>query len=174
MGAPRLLIILGLPVAIGCGGGDAPQKTGAAATAVSSSALPPVDACTIVSKAEVEAAAGRTVDSTGPGAAGFAGSACNFYGKTIDDLVGITVANQALTGIESSAALAAFFSDTAKHGMFAVDAKPVDGLGVPAAQFEMGWTVLTAIGKDRRRVDVTSPSEAVSRALMTKVLARLP
>jgi hypothetical protein len=136
--------------------------------------LPEVDACKIVSQAEVEAAVGWKVDSTGPGAAQFAGSACNFYGKTISDLVGVAVASRGLTGLNSSAELAAFFSDTAKHGMFAVDAKPVEDLGVPAARFDMGWTVVTAIGKGRRRVDVTSPTEAASKTLMKKVLARLP
>ena len=142
--------------------------------AQSRAALPEVDACKIVSQAEVEAAVGWKVDSTGPGAAQFAGSACNFYGKTINDLVGIAVASQGFTDLNSSARLAAFFSDTVKNGMFAVDARPVDDLGVPAATFEMGWTVVTALGKDQRRVDVTSPSEAVSKSLIRKVLVRLP
>jgi hypothetical protein len=170
------LAFTGLLLAAACGGGDRHQVEGATGgrPAASAAQLPQVDACTIVSQAEVEAAVGWKVDSTGPGAAQFAGSACNFYGKTLDDLVGVAVASQAMTGFETSAELAAFFSDTAKHGMFAVDAKPVDGLGVPAAQFTMGWTVVTAIAKNRRRVDVTSPSEAASRALITRVLARLP
>ena len=42
--------------------------------AQSRAALPEVDACKIVSQAEVEAAEGWKVDSTGPGAAQFAGS----------------------------------------------------------------------------------------------------
>ena len=169
--------LISLCVAAACGtGGDVPRSEAMSkGRPVGSTAqLPDVDACKIVSQAEVEAAVGWKVDSTGPGAAGFAGSACNFYGKTISDLVGVALASKGLTGLNSSAELAAFFSDTAKHGMFAVDAKPVDDLGVPAAQFNMGWTVVTAIGKGRRRVDVTSPTEAASKALMKKVLARLP
>lgn len=161
----------------GCGHGGDAQTTGAgskASPAVGKAALSEVDACKIVSREEVEAAVGWKVDSTGPGSAQFAGSACNFYGKTISDLVGVAIANQGFVGMNSSAQLAAFFSDTAKHGMFAVDAKPVDDLGVPAAEFEMGWFVVTALGKDQRRVDVTSPSEAASKSLIKKVLARLP
>ena len=109
----------------GCGHGGDAQTTGAgskASPAVGKAALSEVDACKIVSREEVEAAVGWKVDSTGPGSAQFAGSACNFYGKTISDLVGVAIANQGFVGMNSSAQLAAFFSDTAKHGMFAVDA----------------------------------------------------
>jgi hypothetical protein len=62
----------------------------------------------------------------------------------------------------------------APAGAQAVDAKPVEELGVPASTFTLGWTVLAALGKGHRRVDVTSPAKTVSRTLIIKVLARLP
>jgi hypothetical protein len=165
-----------LALTFACGGGDgAPgMRLDAAGAKASAQALPPVDACTILTREEIESAVGWKVDSTGPGAAAFQGSACNFYGKTISDLVGVAIADQGLTEINSSAELAQFFSDTARHGMYAVDAKPLDGLGVPASVYQMGWTVVTALAKGHRRVDVTSPTEVASRTLMTKLLARLP
>src|SRR6476646_7576800 len=87
------VICLGLNAACGQGG-DSPTTGMAKGHPAVSKSLPEVDACKIVSQAEVEEAVGWKVDSTGPGSAQFAGSACNFYGKTISDLVGVAVANQ--------------------------------------------------------------------------------
>jgi hypothetical protein len=168
LGFPAMGLILA------CSGGEESRGARLAAAGAATAGLPPVDACTILTREEIEAAAGWKIDSSGPGAAAFQGSSCNFYGQTLDDLVGVGIASQGLTGINTSAELARFFSDTAEQGMFAVDAKPVEGLGVPASTFTLGWTVLTALGKGHRRVDVTSPAETVSRTLIIKVLARLP
>jgi hypothetical protein len=134
-----------------------------------------LDACSVLTPAEIEAVTGARSVAPKADAHGSVGT-CNFHaGEELMPVVSIVLA-PGMPKVSSSAEMAAWRS---KQGTSYGDTKliiePVEGLGVPAIRNEvegMGLvTVEASVGG--KLLDVTTSSLERSKALVTKAMARL-
>jgi hypothetical protein len=160
-----------------CGGdsGSSSKSVSAAGAPAEAKGAPPVDPCTVLTPAEIEAVTGAKSVAPKKEAHGSVGT-CNFHaGEEIMPVVSIVLA-PGMPDVSSSAEMAAWRS---KQGTSFGDVKiiiePVEGLGVPAIRNEVEGaglvTVEASVGG--RLLDVTTSSFERSKALATKAIARL-
>jgi len=167
----QLSAVLSLGLAAACGGGTEAPKAAAA------SAAPKIDACSLLTAEEIEAAVGWKSVKAEPSSYG--GTAvCNFYGpKGMSQSVSLLVA-PGMPTVASSAEMAQWRKkQTEGYGDIKFIIEPVEGLGVPAIRNEVGQVPgLAAIEVAVKGVllDVTSSTLEEAKALATKAIARLP
>jgi hypothetical protein len=134
-----------------------------------------VDACSVLTSAEIEAVTGAKSVAPKPETHGSVGT-CNFHaGEEIMPVVSVVLA-PAMPKVSSSAEMATWRS---KQGTSFGDVKiiiePVEGLGVPAIRNEVEGTGLVTVEASvgDKLLDVTTSSLERSKTLVTKAMARL-
>jgi len=167
----QLSAVLALGLAAACGGGTEAPKTAAA------SAAPKIDACSLLTAEEIEAAVGWKPVKAEPSSYG--GTAvCNFYGpKGMSQSVSLLVA-PGMPTVASSAEMAQWRKkQTEGYGDIKFIIEPVEGLGVPAIRNEVGQVPGLAtieVAVKGVLLDVTSSTLEEVKALAARAIARLP
>jgi hypothetical protein len=162
----------------GCGGDVRMTDKEASSASATAEAKPgkQVDACSVLTPAEIETVTGAKAVAPKAEAHGTVGT-CNYHeGEQLMPVVSVVIA-PGMPKMTSSAEMAAWRS---KQGTSFGDVKiviePVEGLGVPAIRNEVQGTGLVTVeaGVRGTLLDVTTSSLERSKALVTKALARLP
>lgn len=165
-------IAAGAPLAAGCSDSPAPS---AAAAQASGRAAKPVISCELLTKAEVEAAAGWQVtqvtptENPGPPAL----SICNFMGSDLTKVITVWYGEGSGGRPKTSAEMAAALGT--RDGMLARPAQPLEDLGLPATREDQHGDLVHVHGVKSASGDeliVAAASFDVARALFVKALAR--
>ena len=135
-----------------------------------------VDACSLLTPAEVEAVTGAKVTATKPKTYG-ANTTCNFEAANqLLPVVSLVLAG-GMPEVKNSAEMAQWRSKQgASFGDIKITIEPIEGLGVPAIRNEVegaGLVTVEAAAKGKL-LDVTTASLEMSKALAPKAIARLP
>jgi hypothetical protein len=162
-----------------CGSGDEPPKTATSSPTERSEpakATPKIDACSLLTPEEIEAAVGWKSTKAEPSAYG--GTAvCNFYGpQGMSQSVSVLVA-PGMPKVANSSEMAAWRKEqTEGYGDVKFVIEPIEGLGVPAIRNEIEGAGLSTIEAAAKGVllDVSTSKLEHSKALSAKALARLP
>jgi hypothetical protein len=168
---PQLTAALSLGLAAACGGGGEAPKAAVAA------ASPKIEACSLLTPEEIEAAVGWKSVKAEPSAYGST-AVCNFYGpKGMSQSVSLLVA-PGMPAVANSTEMAEWRKkQTEGYGDIKFTIEPVEGLGVPAIRNEIGQVPgLAAIEVAVKGVllDVTSSTLEEAKALAAKAIPRLP
>ncbi len=169
--------LLSLSLGASCGGGNESSKTSAtSAAARSEPAKSKIDACSLLTAEEIEAAVGWKSVKAEPSSYG--GTAvCNFYGpQGMAQSVSLLVA-PGMPKVANSSEMAAWRKEqTEGYGDIKFIIEPVEGLGVPAIRNEVEGTQLATIESAVKGVllDVTTANLEHSKALTKNALPRLP
>jgi hypothetical protein len=137
---------------------------------------PSVTACALLTKPEVQAAAGWPVveatptDNPGPPAL----SICNFMGKDLTRVITVWYGEGSGGRYKSSADMATALGT--RNGMLTRPAQPLDGLGVPATREDQlgGLVHVHGINGTGDELTVAAPSFDIARTLFVNALARFP
>jgi hypothetical protein len=176
----QLSAVLSLGLAVACGGGgEAPKAAGASAESEPepAKAVSKIDACSLLTPEEIEAAVGWKSVKADPSTYG--GTAvCNFYGpKGMSQSVSVVVA-PGMPRVASSTEMAQWRKkQTEGYGDIKFIIEPVEGLGVPAIRNEVGQVPgLATIEAAVKGVllDVTSSTLGEAKALAVKAIPRVP
>jgi hypothetical protein len=135
-----------------------------------------LDACTLLSSAEVQTAAGWTPDTARSETHGGTATCTYSHAQGTNVHTVVLVVGPSTSSFATSAAMAQRRTEQAqRHPELGITVAPVEGLGVPAvsSQSEGSPPTLEASAKGRL-VSVTSPDLEVSKTLATKAIARLP
>jgi Protein of unknown function (DUF3558) len=173
----RSLLLL-VTLCTACGEGE-PQRASAASPASQPelSKAPKVDACSLLTSEEIEAAVGWKLMKAEPSSYG-ATAVCNFSGpQEFAQSVSLVVA-PGMPEVGSSAEMVEWRRKQVEGGYGDVKfiITPIEGLGFPAIQNAIEGTGLAAIEVAAKGflLDVTTSTLEQSKALASKALARLP
>ena len=176
----QLSAVLSLGLAAACGGGGEPSKSIAASAASQpepGKPAPKIDACSLLTAEEIEAAVGWKSAKAEPSSYG--GTAvCNFSGpKGMSQSVSLLVA-PGMPNVASSTEMAQWRRQQTKgYGDIKFIIEPVEGLGVPAIRNEIGEVPGSATIEAAANgvlLDVTSTTLDEAKALAAKAIKRLP
>jgi len=173
----QLSAVLSLGLAAACGGGgEAPKAAASAASQPEpGKAAPKIDACSLLTPEEIEAAVGWKSVKAEPSTYG--GTAvCNFYGPNgMSQSVSLVVA-PGMPTVASSTEMAQWRKkQTEGYGDIKFIIEPVEGLGVPAIRNEIGQVPgMAAIEAAVKGVllDVTSSTLEEAKALAANAFSR--
>ena len=135
-----------------------------------------LDACTLLTSEEIQAAAGWTPD-TAAGKTYGTTSTCAYHGPNAMEQSVVLVVARPVPKMSSSAELSKYRNEqAARQPDFKMTITPVEGLGVPAVSSELEGsgkpTIEAAV--NGRLLGVTAPTVEVSKALVPKAAARIP
>jgi hypothetical protein len=134
-----------------------------------------VDACSLLTPAEVEAVTKAKVTATKPETYG-ANTTCNFEAANqLLPVVSLVLAG-GMPDVKSSAEMAQWRSKQGtSFGDIKIIIEPVEGLGVPAIKNEVegAGLVTVEVAAKGKLLDVTTGSLEMSKALAPKAIARL-
>ena len=137
---------------------------------------PSVDACTFLTKDDIQSAAGwpvvETTPTTNPGPPAL--SICNFMGMDVTRVITVTYGAGSGGRYKYSSEMATAIGT--RDGMLVRPAEPIEGLGIPATREEEegGLVHVHGINSAGDELIVTASSYEASRALFIKALSRLP
>jgi Protein of unknown function (DUF3558) len=158
-----------------CGGGDSSSRSETASASAGSADDEDVDACTLLTSEEIQAATGWAPDTSASKSYGTT-STCAYHGKdAVKQSVVLVVARPA-PKVSTSAELAARRNEQAQRQPdIKMVITPLEGLGVPAVRSELEGssqpTIEAVVG--RRLLGVTTSDFEASKALVPKAAARL-
>ena len=159
-----------------CGARDQAPKESAQAAGEPARNAPALDACSLLTGEEIEAAVGWKPAKAEPSTYG-ATATCNFYGpQGFTQTVSLVVA-PGMPQVSSSTDMAAWRTEQTKgYADVKFIIEPVEGLGVPAIRNEIEGTGMATIEAAAKGMllDVTSKTLEASKALVAKALPRLP
>ena len=161
-----------------CGGDEGSKRAAVSSGDLAAEAKPEtmVDACSLLTIAEIEAVTGAKTVKPKAEAHGSIAS-CNYEAANeLFPVVSILLA-PGMPKVASSAEMAAWRSKQGKSwGDIKITIGPVEGLSVPAIRNEVEGTglVTVEVGVHGMLLDVTTSSLERSKALAAKAIARLP
>jgi hypothetical protein len=164
-----LMVVL---LAAACGGGESSNSSAQGAAGASDE---DVDACSLLTAEEIQAAAGWAPDTTAGKTYGTTNT-CAFTGPDALKQTVVIVVARPTPKMSSSAELSKWRNDqAARQPDFKMVITPVEELGVPAVSSKLEGTDNPTIeaAVNGRLLGVTAPSLEVSKALVPKAAARL-
>jgi hypothetical protein len=176
----RLSAVLCLGPAAACGSGGESSKSiapSAASLPEPAKPAPKIDACSLLTAEEIEAAVGWKSAKAEPSSYG--GTAvCNFSGpEGMSQSLSLLVA-PGMPNVASSTEMARWRTQQTKgYGDIKFIVEPVEGLGVPAIRNEIGEVPGSATIEAAANgvlLDVTSSTMEEAKALAAKAIKRLP
>jgi hypothetical protein len=168
--------VAGSLLLVACGG-DAPRSDAGATAGSSKSSKkggPQVEACSLLTPEEIEAAAGWRPESTTPKTHGTTAT-CAYHGPSPVTQSVVLIVSTPAPKLANSAAMAAWRGRQAQGQTdYKLAVEPVEGLGAPAirTQVDGGKPMLEAAGGGVV-LSVTAPSFEVAKALAAKAIPRL-
>jgi hypothetical protein len=159
-----------------CGGGDSSEKRTETGSAASASNGDDLDACSLLTPEEIQAAAGWTPD-TADADTHQTTKTCTYTGPNALKQSIVIVVARPVPEMSSSAEWAEYRNKQAQRQPdFKMIITPVEGLGVPAVRSELeGVPTPTIEAAVRGRLlGITTSSFDVAKALVPKAAARLP
>lgn len=174
--AQRLLaaILISSGTALACSQSPAPPAQSSAAPTASGTSSS-VDACTLLTKDDIQTAAGwsviETTPTTNPGPPAL--SICNFTGMDLTRVITVWYGAGSGARYKYSSEMATAIGT--RDGMLTGPAQPIEGLGIPATREDQqgGLVHVHGINAAGDELTVASSSYEISRALFVKALARL-
>jgi hypothetical protein len=167
------ILLLSLLLAA-CGGGSESRSETASASAGDADDED-IDACTLLTTEEIQAAAGWAPDTSASKAYGTTRT-CAYHGTDVMKQSVVLVVATPAPRVSTSAELAARRNEQAKRQPdIKMVITPIEGLGVPAVRSELEGssqpTIEAVVG--RRLLGVTTPDFETAKALVPKAAARL-
>jgi hypothetical protein len=139
-------------------------------------ASPSITACDLLTKDEIQAAAGwevaQTMPTNNPGPPAL--SICNFMGKDLTRVITVWYGEGSGGRYKSSGEMAAALGT--RDGMLVGPAQPLDDLGLPATREDQrgGLIHVHGINGAGDELTVAAPAFDAARALFVRALARFP
>lgn len=176
MSRPARIFLTGLLV-VACGGGSAPDSSAQAGSRpAKKSDTSKIDACSLLTTEEIEAAAGWKPGAPDADTHGTT-KTCTYHGpKALTQSVVLVVATPA-PKLESSSAMAEWRGkQAARYPDIKMVFKPIEGLGAPAISSELEGSGKPSleVAKNGLLLNVTASSLEEAQALAAKAIPRLP
>jgi hypothetical protein len=165
------ILLLSLLIAACGGGSESRSETASAGEAEDED----IDACTLLTAEEIQAAAGWAPDTSASKAYGTTRT-CAYHGKDVMKQSVVLVLARPAPKVSTSAELAARRNEQAQRQPdIKMVITPIEGLGVPAVRSELEGssqpTIEAVVG--RHLLGVTTPDFETAKALVPKAAARL-
>ena len=174
MSRPSDLLLVAMLLAA-CGGGDSSSRSETGSVSAGAADDQDVDACSLLTSDEIQAAMGWTPDTSSGKSYGTT-TTCAYHGKDAVKQSVVLVLARPAPKVSTSAELAERRNEQAKRQPdIKMVITPLEGLGVPAVRSELEGspqpTIEAVVGG--RLLGVTTSDFEASKALVPKAAARL-